>query len=102
MHILAIIYYICIGTHKVTTSSEQIYIKFTIKYNTMGEIKFTEFWKSLDLIQKNQLRVLLCQKVECSPATVDKYGVGYRTPSPYKKVKICNLVRKHFNKNITF
>lgn len=26
-HILAIIYYICIGTHKVRTSSEQIYAK---------------------------------------------------------------------------
>lgn len=68
----------------------------------MKEVKFTEFWKTLDLIQRNQLRVLLCQKAECAPSTVDKYGVGFRTPSPYKKVKICNLVRKQFNTIVTF
>lgn len=68
----------------------------------MEEVKFTEFWKGLDVMQRNQLRIMICQKAECSPATVDKYGTGYRRPSPYKKVKICNLVRKHFNTTITF
>ena len=68
----------------------------------MQEIKFTDFWKELDVIQRNKLRILVSQKAECSPSTVDRWGTGYRTPNPYKKVKICNLVRKHFNININF
>lgn len=68
----------------------------------MKEIKFTDFWKGLDVMQRNQLRILICQKTECSPATVDKYGIGYRNPNPYKQAKICNLVRKHFDTIVTF
>ncbi len=68
----------------------------------MEEIKFTEFWKKLDFIQKNELRRLLSQKAECSPSTVDRWGTGYRTPNPYKKVKICNLVKKNYNISVTF
>lgn len=68
----------------------------------MKEIKFTDFWKELDVVQRNRLRFLISQKAECSPSTVDRWGTGYRTPNPYKKVKICNLVRKHFNTSITF
>ena len=68
----------------------------------MEEIKFTEFWKRLDLIGKNQLRILISQKAECAPATVDRYGTGYRTPNPYKKVKICNIIKKKYNVSVTF
>ncbi len=68
----------------------------------MREMKFTDFWKELDVIQRNKLRILISQKTECSPATVDKYGIGNRNPNPYRKVKICNLVRKHFNTIVEF
>lgn len=61
-----------------------------------------EFWRSLDTMGKDRLRVLVSKSTDCALSTVDKYGTGAVNPSAKKKAKIKQIAAKHFDVAIEF
>lgn len=68
----------------------------------MEKKSFIDFWKSLDAVQKNDLRVLIARNVDCSMNTIDRYGCGYRKPNAFKQKKMVAVIKRNYQIEVSF
>lgn len=68
----------------------------------MEKKTFIEFWRSLDAVQKNDLRILMAKTADCSIGTIDRYGCGVRRPNAFKQKKMIPVIKRKYQIEVSF
>lgn len=68
----------------------------------MEKKTFVDFWRSLDAVEKNNLRILIAKNVDCAITTIDSYGCGKRIPSAFKQKKMIPVIKRKYQIEVSF
>ena len=68
----------------------------------MEKKTFVDFWRSLDAVEKNNLRILIAKNVDCAITTIDSYGCGKRVPNAFKQKKMVAVIKRNYQVEVSF